>query len=86
MTTVLSRANGSSITYTNVELASLLTTLEAGNNISSIASGVAFVRIGPLQSLLMDVDALPCRKLFETYAIHYDATNSFNLKFSLFNK
>jgi len=83
--TVLSRANGSSITYTAVELASLLTTLEASNNTHTVASGVAFVRIGPLQLLLLDVDALSCRKLFETYAIHYDATNAFNLKFSAAN-
>ena len=71
MSTTLSRSTGSSGTYTHVELANILVGLEAANNTHQVASGVAFIRIGALQLLLLDVDALHNRKLLETYANHY---------------
>ena len=85
MTTVLSRADGSSVTYQNTELATIITGLEASNNQHLIASGVAFVRIGTGRLLMLDVDTLHNRKLLETYAIHYDSTFAYNLKFTSSN-
>ena len=84
MSVTLSRQSGSA-TYTNQELAALITSLEASNNQHTVASGVAFYRISALRMLILDVDALHNRKLVETYAIHHDSTNPFELKFTSSN-
>ena len=80
MTTILSRANGSAVTYQDSELAAIATGLEASNNQHQIASGIAFIKTGVGRLLILDVDALHNRKLVELYAIHYNGGNSFNLK------
>ena len=84
MSVTLSRQSGSA-TYTNQELAALITSLEASNNQHTVASGVAFYRISALRMLILDVDALHNRKLVETYAITHDSTNPFELKFTSSN-
>ena len=84
MSVTLSRSSGASATYTNQELAALITSLEASNNQHVVASGVAFYRISALRMLILDVDALHNRKLVETYAITHDSTNPFELKFTSF--
>ena len=83
--TVLSRVDGSSLTYTDVELATILTQLQAGNNQHLVVSSVAFIRLAAMRLLLLDTNALHNRKLIETFAIHYDATNAYNLKFTAAN-
>ena len=84
MSVTLSRQSGSA-TYTTQELAALITSLEASNNQHTVASGVAFYRISALRMLILDVDALHNRKLVETYAIHHDSTQPFELKFTSSN-
>ena len=81
----LSRADGSSVTYEETELAAISTGLEASNNQHSVANGIAFIRTGTGRLLILDVDALHNRKLLETYAIHYDGTFLYNLKFTSSN-
>ena len=79
MSITLSRANNTSTTYTTVELASLITSLEASNSQHVVANGIAFYRISALRMLILDVDALHNRRLVETYAIQHDATTPHNV-------
>ena len=62
MSIVLSRVDGSSLTYTDVELATILTQLQAGNNQHLVVSGVAFIRLAAMRLLLLDTNALHNRK------------------------
>ena len=55
---ILSRANGTSKSFTSAELASLLVNLEASNNQHFTADDVAFVRLSATRLLLMDTLAL----------------------------
>ena len=83
--TVLSRADSSSVTYTNQELATIITGLEISNNQHQVASDVVYIRTGTNRLLILDVGALHNRRLLETYAIHYDGANTYNLKFTASN-
>ena len=82
MSITLSRANNTSTTYTTIELASLITSLEASNSQHVVANGIAFYRISALRMLILDVDALHNRRLVETYAIQHDATTPYNVSFT----
>ena len=80
MTTILSRGNGTSITYQNVELITILNNLETSNSQHSESNGVAFARVSLGRLLILDVDTLWCRRILEIYAITYDASNAFGLQ------
>ena len=85
MTTVLSRGNATSITYQNTELSSILVSLEGSNNQHSVTNGVAFIRVSAGRMLLLDVNTLWGRRLVEIYAITFDQTNMFGMKFTSSN-
>ena len=85
MTTVLTRGNGTSITYQNTELSATLAALETSNFQHITTNGIAFIRFHPGRLLILDVNTLWGRRLQEMYAITFDQTNVFNLKFTASN-
>ena len=85
MTTVLSRGDGSSQTWQNTELITVLNNLETANNTHTETNGIAYVRVSAGRLLILDVNTLWGRKLLEIFGIGYDSTNPFGLKFTANN-
>ena len=85
MSTVLALSNGSSATYLNTELGTILLGLEASNNSGIEQSGVAFRRLSANRILLHDVSSVLGRKLFEMFTVVWDNTEAFELKWNSSN-
>ena len=85
MTTVLTKSDGSSQTFQNSELLTILNGLEAANNTHTEASGVAYIRVAPNRLLLLDVTSTLGRRLLEIYNVSYESTNAFGLKWTASN-
>ena len=87
---ILSRANGTSKSFTSAELAGTLVNLELSNNQHFTADDIAFVRLSATRLLLMDTLGLHARRALEQYTFHFDNTmphdlrlHSGNLEFNL---
>ena len=85
MTTVLTKSDGSSQTFQNSELLTILNGLEAANNTHTEAAGVAYIRVAPNRLLLLDVTSTLGRRLLEIYNVSYESTNAFGLKWTASN-
>ena len=84
-TTVLARGDGSSTTYLNTELGTILVGLESSNNSHVEGSGVAFRRLSAGRLLLHDVSTTLGRKLLEMFSVTWDNTEAFELKWTSSN-
>ena len=69
MSTVLSRGNGSSSSWTTQELNAIIVALEGSNSASKELNGVAFVRISQSRILLIDTNTNWGRKLYDIFLV-----------------
>ena len=58
MSTVLVKGNGTSTTFQNTELNSILNNLETSSSQHSVTNSVAFVRLSAGRLLLLDTDTV----------------------------
>ena len=85
MTTVLTKGDGSSVTFQNSELLTILNGLEAADNTHTEAAGIAYIRVAANRLLILDVTPTLGRRLLEIYTVSHESTNAFGLRWTSSN-
>ena len=80
--TVLVKGDGTSQTFQNSSLLTILNGLESSGNTHTESLGIAYIRVAPNRLLLLDVNTTLGRRLLEIFLVSYESSHAFGLRWT----